>query len=1287
MKTLRRTSTVTAFFGMFLFTTVTGYSQAPAARSIWKPITESNAAATAAPSAVSLAQAHRYKAMQLNMATLNGVLRRAPMEFTPAAQSQPLEVTLPMPDGSMASFEIVESPVMAPELAAKFPKIKTYMGRGIDDPTASVRLSVTPKGFRAQILSASGASYIDPLYRGNTELYMCYRRSDMAERGGDFDCVPPPDGTESASLSSSAVETNMVAMMMGGGEVTLRTFSLAVAATGHYTEYHDTGNGDPVGDASAAIAEAVNRINGIYERELAIRLELVANNDLLIFTDPATDGYDDGDEVPPGTPDWILQLWNANQSIVDGIIGFGSYDIGHVFGVTPPWTTGLGSGVAGVGGGPGVVCSSNKARGVTTHKMPEGDPFWVDYTSHEMGHQFNANHTWNGIQGSCSSSSYVSSVAYEPGSGSTIMAYAGICGTDNLQLNSDPYFHSASIEEILNYVAFLSCDTESASGNHSPTVDAGPNYTIPKSTPFTLTPIDWDDPDGDPLIFSWEQRDLSFGQRALCALDDGIMPLFRFFSPTQEPSRTFPRLESILTLDTQTQSQLCVTGEQLPTTNRTMNFRVTVRDSVFGGGGTGYDDMAVSVVSSAGPFKVTSFDDPCEPYAGCSPVQVDWDVVNTNQPPIDVDFVNILLSVDGGQTFPFTLAANTPNDGVEIVEFPGYATKKGRVKIEAVDNIFFDISDDDIEITYGGGACQGVHNVTQDIWYNQVQPAINGAVNGDMIVVYPGFYDGGINLLGKAITLTGADPTNWDIVDATEIFGDGGTGYVATLDSGEDSNTVIRGLKLYAAPGYSIRFVGSGGTVQYCNLGGARSGVRCEQGADPTIENNRIFSFTYTGVYITADSPATVRNNWIYGYGYYGIDVAAPGAVIEGNTLIGGSPAFGFNDVIGIKTTAASLSATNCIIQNSTHSISGNVTLTYSCVDDSVPGATNLIYTDPLFVDPDNYDYHLQSNSPCRNMGNPGLSYNGQSDIDGQPRLLEGAVDMGADEIKADTVLNTRTGMEYAQIQDAVDDAALGDTLLVYPGTYGSVDFGGKAVTVTGTDPDNWSIVEDTLIDGTGNSYGALFNSGEGPDSILTGVTLAGGSTGIWCDGGHPTVHRCLIRNNLLIATYIVGTSSPILTNNRIENNNWYAVYVDSPSSAQVLNNLVKDNHRGMNIYSPTADVANNTIVGNQYGIFSNSSVTFRNCIVWNNVDGIFGSGNHPTFNYCCLQETMPGTGNIYSNPQFVDQAGGDYHLKSVSPCRNTGDPSGNYSGQTDIDGDARVVSGTVDMGADEYVP
>jgi len=375
----------------------------------------------------------RHRTVAVDIDELTCFLESAPLERTEGAK--PIEFALPLPDGSFGRFAILESPIMAPELAARFPEIRTYSGVGLDDRTATARLSITPMGFHAYILSAGESVYIDPYQRQDVTHYQSYFRNDLQFRSV----------LESCALIDEDNMAEEIAELVGNSDgnrrsgTELRTYRTAIAATGEYTQYH----GGTVAAGMAAINVALNRVTGIYEREVSIRMELIPNNDLIVYTNGATDPYTNNNGSA---------MLSQNQSNLDSVIGSANYDIGHVF------STG-GGGIAYLG----CVCRAGvKARGVTGLPYPIGDRFYVDYVAHEMGHQYGANHSFNGNSGGCSGNRNWST-AYEPGSGSTIMAYAGLCSGQNIQGFSDDYFVWISIQEIISY-------TTSGSGNSCPVV-------------------------------------------------------------------------------------------------------------------------------------------------------------------------------------------------------------------------------------------------------------------------------------------------------------------------------------------------------------------------------------------------------------------------------------------------------------------------------------------------------------------------------------------------------------------------------------------------------------------------------------------------------------------------------------------------------------------------------------------------------------------------------------------------------------------------------------------------
>lgn len=683
-----------------------GAPPAASADGVWQDAAESTIPARQAR----LIVPQRYRTLTLDRAALSQRLAGAPAERDVLVRQSPTQLLLPLPNGKYARFAVVESPVMEPALAARHPELRTWLAQGLDDPSASARLDLTPQGFHAQILAAEGTVYIDPYQPGDVDHYIAYDKRDHihGERGVCEVTGEPVDGPETSSLRP-------LPDVSSGAN--LRTYRLAMAATGEYTAFH----GGTKAAALAAIVTTLNRVNGIYEREVAVRMVLVANEEAIIFTDASTDPYTN-----------TSSDLGANQTTTTNVIGSANYDIGHLVG------TG-GGGVASLG----VPCkTASKARGLTGSPAPIGDAFDVDYVAHEMGHQFGGNHTFNGSStptgSNCGTGNRNGSTAYEPGSGITIQAYAGICGADNLQRNSEDYFHRVSLNEIIAYTTNVatgaSCGTLTPTGNTPPTVTTAPAYTIPGRTPFTLT-ASGSDPDGDTLTYVWEEFDTGTIAANAGVLNDAATsgPLFRSFIPTTNPSRTFPSLRYILnntnlvplpnpqtTPLPGTTAPLWFIGEALPNASRTLNFRVTVRDNRAGGGGTNEASTAITVANAAGPFVITAPNAPTSWTAGTAQ-NVTWNVAGTDGNGINAANVRITLSLDGGYTWPVVLAASVPNNGSASVVVPANtpATSQARVRVEAVGNIFFDISDVDFSIVASGPntapsiSATGAVNVTQ----------------------------------------------------------------------------------------------------------------------------------------------------------------------------------------------------------------------------------------------------------------------------------------------------------------------------------------------------------------------------------------------------------------------------------------------------------------------------------------------------------------------------------------------------------------------------------------------
>ncbi len=644
---------------IFAFTWTAAFGQNPA--DIWYQTAEDQIPESGAR----LIQPDKYAVWAADLTGLQAALDQAPVERS----GETSWLTVPRPDGSVAWFAVENSPVMAPELAARYPEIQTFRGYSPAQPNVTMRCGFTPAGFHAIVFDEDGVYYVDPYQRGDQTHHVSYFTKDyQMPEGLTWSCLfsdenpagvappPPPEGVGNPI----------------GDE--LLTYRLALACTGEYATFH----GGTTGSVMAEMTTAMNRVNGIYERDLSIFMEIVPNNDQIIFLNSLTDPYSNFN------PSALLA---ENQTTCDTIIGSANYDVGHVF------STG-GGGLASLG----VVCSNgSKARGETGLSQPTGDPFYVDFVAHELGHQFAGNHTFNGSTGNCFGFNRNGSTAWEPGSGSTIMAYAGICGSENLQQNSDDYFHTGSYDEIVNFTrGFATCAATTPVANAAPSVDAGPNYTIPQSTPFMLTGSATDtDGSGGTLTFCWEQFDL--GNPSPPNTDDGTRPIFRSFDPTTSPTRFFPRLSDIL-------NNTSTLGESLPTTNRTLTFRLTVRDNNPGAGGVDHDEAVLTVDANSGPFEATA-PNTAVTWDGNTQETVTWDVAGTAAAPVSCANVDILLSTDGGQTFNTVILDDTANDGTQTITVPNVATTTARIMIVCSDNVFFDITDANFTIIESALEC------------------------------------------------------------------------------------------------------------------------------------------------------------------------------------------------------------------------------------------------------------------------------------------------------------------------------------------------------------------------------------------------------------------------------------------------------------------------------------------------------------------------------------------------------------------------------------------------------
>jgi hypothetical protein len=891
-----------------------------ASASFWREVSE-RLTPVSARNTRAVIQPTKFRAAALDKAGITAFAAIAPLERSAGAAVAPLVISLPHPEGGFQRFALVESPIMEEGLAAKFPEIKTYAGKGLDDPRATLRMDISPLGLRASVRSASGAWYVEPYYHLDDSVYASYygrnlpnpraplveptesigaqlslsrsfyRAADTIEvRGAGFtpgatvsltiqpeggagggqtlQVVADAEGVVSASFPADPGRgQGAYAVSAQSGETAattayhvvsdaaspaasvanqLRVYRLALLTDPSYATYFGS---NPTNVLAAKVA-LINRVTQVYEDETSIRLVLINDTDKLNLD---TAAKMTGTNGPCGGAACFSTTQAAscgggtltrNRQVLGLLVGASSFDIGHI-------ALGLnGGGIASLG----VVGGGSKAQGCTGVPTPVGDFYAVDYVAHEMGHQFSGNHTFNGTIANCSTSNRNDTTSVEPGSGSSIMAYAGICGTDDLQPHSDPYWSQRSFDEIVAYTSsgesniaevqlgvlsgfttnglqfqfkyngnlsaaitrgtnFNAAGIKSAieslpgwpaaatvtasavgdnaftltfataagnvpnlelvpvsagvtgyigevakggqttrggsqliaTGNNPPIVTAPASYTIPVRTPFALTGSATD-PDGDTVTYLWEQNDRgaagTAGGTGLLTQPKTNGPLFRQFgtravvsntdtllygSPgenfvTTNPTRVFPDMAQILVNNTNAETGSCTLvnataptaseincfSEFLPTSAYTgtanvnanpasLNFRLTARD---GRGGVNSANTQLILASNAGPFLVTSPNTAVTLDSGKQTVT--WAVANTNVAPVNTANVKITLSTDSGLTFPTVLAASMPNTGSAVVTLPAVATTKARVKIEAVDNIFFDVSNADFSIKVAG---------------------------------------------------------------------------------------------------------------------------------------------------------------------------------------------------------------------------------------------------------------------------------------------------------------------------------------------------------------------------------------------------------------------------------------------------------------------------------------------------------------------------------------------------------------------------------------------------------
>ena len=653
----------------------------------------------------------KYRTISLKKSAMESVLKRAPMEFTMTPEQANVQIDLPLPDGGYGRFLVMESPILPPNLAKKYPSIRTYSLQGISDPIATGRIELTSLGFRGLILSdkGRGSIAIDPYWQNNPQGNVSYYLKDSGSKMGN--CLTASLSTSqiqafhkiSSSIASLAINNSKGTAWAGGS---LRKVRLAIACSGEFAQQVSGVSGSTPGNLLQTltfITGVANRVSAILTKDFGLSFQLVEAEDQLIALNPSTDLFPDNISANS------TEIANINQTLIDNVVGSANYEFGHIFlGGTSSWGVSAGSTeglVFGILGDASRKAKCVSARGSTDYLRTDFDLL----VAHEMGHGLNANHTFSDRyeQGT--------GAQVEPGSGSTIMSYAGITPTGNLQGDSDGYYSSKSLEQMITYASSAPGNAAYetiTTGNVLPNLSSLSNYTIPAQTPFVLTASATDD-NGDTLTYCWEEMDSAVRAKdpTKPPRDDGSSPLFRSFPPSLDPSRMFPQLNYVLNYNNipppgngTSGSSVYATGEYLPTTTRNMKFRVPVRDNSSGSGGVVYADTTVSSLASAGPFAITSFN-PADRLVIGSSRTITWSFNNTGAgTTVNCANVKITLSLDGGQTFPVVIAASAPNTGSYSFVVPNNATTQGRIKVEAVGNIFFDINNANFIVQVAGAS-------------------------------------------------------------------------------------------------------------------------------------------------------------------------------------------------------------------------------------------------------------------------------------------------------------------------------------------------------------------------------------------------------------------------------------------------------------------------------------------------------------------------------------------------------------------------------------------------------
>jgi hypothetical protein len=597
-------------------------------------------------------------------------------------------VEFPNVNGEVEKFHVWENSNMTPDFQALFPEIRAYVGKGITTPGATINFSVAPQGIQTIMFRPDGETEFIEAFDKAATLYVVYDSKNRTKK--PFNCTTPNEQLEFELLNNPS----LVAKSSAGSYKTMR---LALSCTAEYSNTFNAFNNGNESLVIAAMNATMTRVNGVFEKDLALHLNMI-NNSNIIFYDPATDPYSDA----TGMSSWNGELQNTLNTVITNA----NYDIGHLFGAT---------GGGGNAGCIGCVCvNGQKGSGITSpgSGLPQGDSFDIDYVAHELGHQLGGNHSFTfSNEGTIAQT--------EPGSGSTIMGYAGITNYD-VQAHSDPIFSYKGILQIQTNLNTKTCpvSTSLAGINATPTVNAGADYTIPVGTAFMLTGSATDADTGDVLTYLWEQNNVgtASGNSSRVLKTKTAGPNWRTFKPSTNKFRYFPEMGKIISGTIAVTTAGITNWETVSSVARPLNFTFTARDNYAGMGQTATDETLISVNATGGAFSVSSQNTNGISYTGLSQQTVTWIKGSTDVAPFNSPTVDILLTTNAStsletynETNPTspnpttwtTIAAGVPNNGSYTVTLPNVTSTKTacRFMVKAVGNVFLAVNSNNFTIT------------------------------------------------------------------------------------------------------------------------------------------------------------------------------------------------------------------------------------------------------------------------------------------------------------------------------------------------------------------------------------------------------------------------------------------------------------------------------------------------------------------------------------------------------------------------------------------------------------